>query len=1312
MTRRDGFCRTLACTAVRRARQVRHEMKQTDKTNHAIWPSDGGDMGERIRDHDWAGTLLGPVAAWSPVLRATVDLMLRLPVPAVLLWGDRLVQFLNDPCRRLLGHAAPDMLGQSFHSHWPQHWKLGASVLDTLTGRSQSRTFHQQSLPIFVGDSEEAGMFSMTCTPVPAEDGGLGGMLVLLQDTGQSDQVGAMQAERARRSAVLHADRLQLLEEVFRRSPSFVHVLRGPAYVVEFANEAYIRMVGHRDLIGRPLFDAVPELGSARYQSILAQVRASGEPFVGRDMAVMLASEPGAAPEETFLDLVYSPLVDADGRNTWLLGYGVNVTEKTRARRQAEQALRDSEARLSAIFSRAAAGLSELSLDGRFLRVNDTICQMLGRSRQELLSASIVDVTHPGDVPPSMEAVQRLLAGVEQVALDKRYLRRDGSIIFCNSALTRLDDDQGRPRSLLAVTVDLTQRRQAEAALRESEEFHRFAAEAGAIGKWEIDLASGNCTVSPRMAALLGYPPGQTMLTSAQWSSMVEPEDLAMLTSKLEAVALADAQLDIELRIRRHGSGELRWMYTRGGVVKDSSGRSARVHGVSLDITERKESEAALRASEERYRMLTELSPDAMLVNVANRIVYANQSAVALLGARGVSDIVGHAPFAFISPEFHNSVRERIAHALQDGHPRLPLMEQRWRRIDGAEVHVQVSAGFITWENQPAVQVLLRDVTEQQGIRDALRISNERLKLAIEGSGEGIWDWDIRRDVYTFSDHLKRMLNLGVEGNSAGDIKEALRKRIHPDDLARIWMALRAYIEGRESAYACDFRVQRPDGSWIWMLSRGIIVARDSDGRPLLMTGTMQDISARKEADEKIWHHANFDALTGLPNRRLFRDRLDQEVRKAARSGQQVALLFIDLDRFKQVNDLLGHDAGDTLLAQAANRIKGCVRDADTVARLGGDEFTVILTALDSPARVEHVCQKILETLESPFHIGKEVAYMSGSIGVTIYPNDAITSEELIRKADQAMYAAKNAGKNQFSYFTYAMDEKAHLRLRLASELRSALPAGQLEVHYQPVLDLGSGDIFKAEALLRWQHPRFGMVEPTSFIPLAEETGMINQIGNWVFKQAAACSRQWSERIGERFQIGVNKSPIQFLAHNDDADWLQYLKRTNVPGSSISIEITEGMLLHASSTVTNKLLEYRDAGIQVAIDDFGTGYSSMAYLKKFDIDYLKIDQSFVSEIATDAGSRTIAESIIVMAHKLGLKVIAEGIETPEQLALLVAAGCDYGQGFLFARAMVPAEFEKLLLENRAGGSRWQELFKRPVQDNAGIHAGGATHGGL
>ena len=1214
-----------------------------------------------------------------------VGMLLALPMPAVLLWGREQVIFYNDPFAGLLGNRFSNLLGAFYPDRWPAELKL-AAPLHSMLMNWQPGIFPQQLLQVARNGKLEQRVHSASCSTAPGDADAPGGMLLMLQDAG-----GETSGQSANPGGMQHAKRLQLLDEVFRRSPSFMHVLGGPNHVIEFANEAFCTLLARRELLGRELFDAVPELMPAGYEAILATVRATGQPHVGREQALMLARTPGAAPEERFVDIVYSPLTDAAGRNAWLLGYGVDVTEKTRARRLAEQGLRDSEARLSAIFSRAAAGLSELSVDGRFLRVNDTLCQMLERPREELLGASFMEVTHPDDVPSNLEAVQHLLATREPVALDKRYLRRDGSIIHCNSALTRLDDESGQPRSLLAVTIDLTRRRQAEAALRESEAFHRYAAEAGGIGKWEVDLASGKVEVSPQMAALLGFPSVQQVFSSAQWLSMVLPEDLPTLTHSMEAAAIADAQLDMEVRIIVHGSAAIRWLHVRGGAARDGAGRSTRLHGVALDITERKETEAALRASEERYRMLTEMSPDATLVIARSCIVYANPAAAAMLGASSVKQLTGRSPFIFIEPEFHDLAR-RSLNVAQHAASSPSLMEQRWRRLDGGEVPVQVSAGAITWEGKPATQVLLRDITEQQRIQDALRISNERLKLAIEGSGEGIWDWDIRNDHYHFSENLKRMMAWDPENETPDVIKQAMRKRIHPDDLPRIRAALLAYIEGRESAYSCEFRVQRADGVWLWMLSRGIIVARDDSGMPLLMTGTTSDISAKKQADERIWHHANFDALTGLPNRRLFRDRLDQEVRKAARSGQQVALLFIDLDRFKQVNDLLGHDAGDMLLAQCANRLKGCVRESDTVARLGGDEFTVILTAPESAARVEHVCQKILHTLESPFPIGKEVAYMSGSIGVTLYPNDATTSEELIRKADQAMYAAKNAGKNQFSYFTYAMDEKAHLRLRLASELRSALPAGQLEVYYQPVLDLASGHLVKAEALLRWHHPRLGLVEPASFIPLAEETGQINQIGTWVFKQAASRSLQWRERLGTSFQIGVNKSPIQFLSHNDDADWLQYLRQLGLPGSSISIEITEGMLLHASSSVTDKLLQYRDAGIQVAIDDFGTGYSSMTYLKKFDIDYLKIDQSFVSEIATDEDSRTIAESIIVMAHKLGLKVVAEGIETEAQLELLKQAGCDYGQGFLFSVPLPPQGFEQLLLADRAGDACWRGLF--------------------
>jgi diguanylate cyclase (GGDEF)-like protein/PAS domain S-box-containing protein len=441
------------------------------------------------------------------------------------------------------------------------------------------------------------------------------------------------------------------------------------------------------------------------------------------------------------------------------------------------------------------------------------------------------------------------------------------------------------------------------------------------------------------------------------------------------------------------------------------------------------------------------------------------------------------------------------------------------------------------------------------------------------------------------------------------------------------------------------------------------------------------DITEQKRSEAEIWRQANFDVLTELPNRRLFRDRLDQEVKKAQRNEQSVALFFIDLDHFKEANDLLGHDVGDLLLKEAGARIHACVRESDTVARLGGDEFTVILPALHDVSHTEQVAQKIIESLAEPFMPGNELVYLSASIGITLYKADASTPEDMIRNADQAMYAAKNAGRNQFSYFTGSMQQEARNRLRMISDLRNALHAGQFEVQYQPMLELSSQRIAKAEALLRWHHPRLGLVDPGRFIPLAEESGLINEIGDWVFREAATCSQRWSERFDAPFQISVNQSPIQFFQRSQGMDWPNHLKDRGLSGGSILIDISEALLIKASSNVTNQLLHYRDAGIQVALDDFGTGYSSMSYLQKFDIDYLKIDQSFVQRMTTSAGDSAIVRSIILMAHELGLKVIAEGIETSEQNELLVAAGCDYGQGFLFSQAVPSEHFEQMLIND-------------------------------
>lgn len=445
------------------------------------------------------------------------------------------------------------------------------------------------------------------------------------------------------------------------------------------------------------------------------------------------------------------------------------------------------------------------------------------------------------------------------------------------------------------------------------------------------------------------------------------------------------------------------------------------------------------------------------------------------------------------------------------------------------------------------------------------------------------------------------------------------------------------------------------------------------------------DITEKKRSEALILKQANFDPLTQLPNRSLFRDRLTQEMKRAQRERHWMALFFIDLDRFKEVNDTLGHHIGDMLLIEAANRIKSCVRDTDTVARLGGDEFTVILPDLDDIADISRIAQKIIDVLKQPFNLDEQQIYIAASIGITVYPSDAQKEDDLLRNADQAMYDAKQSGRACYRFYTDDMYEVAQQRMQIANDLRIAKAAGQLEVYYQPVVDFTDDRIVKAEALLRWRHPSQGFISPATFIPIAEETGLILDIGNWVFYQVASRVKQWQQKYDSTLQIAINKSPVQFNTTGQrdcDQRWLEYMTALDLDSHSIVLEITEGLLLEASDRVASKLLNLRDAGIEVALDDFGTGYSSLAYLQKFDIDYIKIDQSFVAKLDKDEHSNVLVETIIVMAHKLGMKVIAEGVETILQCNLLKQMGCDYAQGYLFSKPVPADEFETLLAQQK------------------------------
>ena len=572
---------------------------------------------------------------------------------------------------------------------------------------------------------------------------------------------------------------------------------------------------------------------------------------------------------------------------------------------------------------------------------------------------------------------------------------------------------------------------------------------------------------------------------------------------------------------------------------------------------------------------------------------------------------------------------------------------------------------------------VLQDITDAKYAQNALIESESRWKLALESTGDGVWDWHIPSGVEFFSRRLLEMYGYTEEEvpNSSG----AFDERTHPDDLEQLHSARAAHFSGQAPTYYNEHRVRCKDGSWKWILTRGMVIGRDAHGRPLRMIGTHTDITERKNAEALVRHQAYFDPLTGLPNRRMLRDRLEHEIRKCRRDGQQLAVLFMDLDHFKEVNDTLGHDSGDQLLISAAQRIKDCLRDTDTVARMGGDEFTIILNDISDPQLLDPLLHKLLHAMEQMYQLGDEQVFVTASIGITLFPLDATEIETLYRNADQALYVAKGKGRNRFSYFTPALQAAAQARARLTTDLRSALSESQFRLVYQPIVELQTGAIHKAEALIRWEHPRRGLVSPIEFIPIAETSGQIVDIGEWVLLQAARQLQHWRAQFDPHFQISVNRSPVQFQrARADRPDWGQQLQALGLPGNCLIVEITEGLLLDASASVGAQLQDLRDAGIQVALDDFGTGYSSLAYVQKFDIDYIKIDRSFVQHLTPQSTNLSLCKAIIVMAHELGMKVVAEGVETGQQRDLLLQAGCDYGQGYLFARPVNAEGLESLL----------------------------------
>ncbi|WP_177307592.1 putative bifunctional diguanylate cyclase/phosphodiesterase [Pseudoduganella namucuonensis] len=669
---------------------------------------------------------------------------------------------------------------------------------------------------------------------------------------------------------------------------------------------------------------------------------------------------------------------------------------------------------------------------------------------------------------------------------------------------------------------------------------------------------------------------------------------------------------------------------------------------MSDEAAEQRDLGAQLMASEARLRNIVERSPDAfVIVDGQGTVQFVNAAAVRMFGV-SESDLIGQ-PFGF--PVIGGEITEiDIVHA----HGEALIAEMRVLDTE--------------WDGKTAHVAVLRDITERNRAELALRASELRLNFAMAVAGLGYWDVDLHTGGVVHNDMLFSIL-----GYLPGEIAPcSCLELIHPDDVRRVELAQKAHWSGQTSAFSIEMRMRTKTGTWRWVHARGEVLERDRHGKPLRFVGIAEDISARKETEERIRHASQHDPLTRLPNRELLYDFSGRVLASAMRGSRQCAFLFVDLDRFKPINDTYGHDVGDAVLKEVATRLRGCVRSEDIVGRLGGDEFLVVLAHVGSEADAAGVARHILRSLTLPYPLDGLVLALSPSIGISMFPLDGNTVEDLIRNADTAMYHAKDGGRSRFQFFKAAFNERMAQSLTIESRLRSGLEHRDFALFYQPILDTATMAVVGAEALLRWPDTPWG---PDLFIPVAEAAGFMSSLGEWVVQEACRQQRDWRGKGVTEFPLSVNVSPSQFRNPGFVRHVANAIRQAGIHPGNLCIELTESTLIRDVDEAVAIIRALKDMGIKIALDDFGTGYSSLSYLSRLPIDVLKLDQSFVRSITHNQSSMVIAESVIVLGNSLALEVIAEGIESREDLDFLRSHQCRHGQGFYFCRPVTAPEFE-------------------------------------
>ena len=1079
------------------------------------------------------------------------------------------------------------------------------------------------------------------------------------------------------------------------------------------------------------------------------------------------------------------PIFDEQGRFRGYRGVGQDIT----TRKLAEKALRTSEARFRATFEHAAVGMALRSLDGRWLDVNQKLCDILGYTREELVGRTSVEITPAEDRPTAIEYNEQMRRGeLSSYSREKQYLRKDGTPVWVNLSVGAIKGADGKPEQLISVVEDISHRKQAEQTLRAREtelrvisdnvpamiayadresryryvnaRYARFfsrepgdfigrtAAEViGEAGWREVgpffgqalagkeayyqrsfrDGAGAERTIEAKLVPyaregavegvfalveeitdrkradqalrereaqirlIADNVPGMIAYADAGYrfryanrqfvdfyagkDATVEGRHMAEVLGAANFAsfrpgverALAGETVSYDVTRRRH-DGRLRHVDVTLVPHRENGGAVLGVYTFVLDVTGSRQAEEELRESEAQLRLVSEnlpamicyLGPDYRYsyANLMYREFYAGSSAP--IDGRTLEDVLGN--------DAWQTIHANIDHALAG--EAVNYVRKHRRRSDGSLRDLDVSliphrddAGRVL-----GIYTLILDVTRRRRAEAALHLRNRALESSVnsvmitEPTGKG------QKIVYV-NPAFER-----ITGYPAAEVIGKSPRFLHGDDLDQPGVAaLRAATREEREATAL-VRNYRRDGTLFWNELR-VAPVRDDTGRLTHFIGVSSDVTERIRYQEEIERNANYDSLTGLPNRNLLNDRLAQALVKSDRAKRPVGVLYLDLDHLKRINDSLGHEMGDKVIASVGARLAGTVRTGDTVARVGGDEFVIVLADLKREDDAALVAVKVLSCVGAPLRIEPHEFVLTASAGIALYAKDGADAATLLRNADTALYRAKEEGRDCFRFFAPEMNARVVQYLSLERDLRTALDAQEFRLQYQPIVRLDTGETVGAEALIRWRRADGNMVSPAEFIPIAEESGLIVPIGRWVLEQAARQAAAWNGRRGKPLFVSVNLSARQFRDPRLIETVRAALAGAKIHASLLKLEITETAVMQDVEGTERWLGALKELGVELSIDDFGTGYSSLAYLKRFPLDTLKIDRSFVGGLPADQDDVAICRAVIDLARRLELDVVAEGIETREQAAFLAAHGCHLGQGYLFGRPVDPAEFK-------------------------------------